>query len=222
MKPYYKDELSTIYHGDAREFRDVIYGIPVITDPPFNIGYHYASHKDKMKVVEYNEMIRSICPPPSVIIHYPEKICEISILLGLAPTRIVAWVYPSNTGRQWRSIGWFGCKPNFRLAGQPYKNPNDKRVKKLIESGRQCKLYDWWQINQVKNVTNEKTAHPCQMPVEVMSRIIKISGFENVADPFLGSGSTMVAAKSLKVHSVGIEMDESYCEIAAKRLERIN
>ena len=70
----------------------------------------------------------------------------------------------------------------------------------------------------MKPLTNEK-AHPCQMPKELAARAIMFSSkeYEVILDPFLGSGTTAVKAKELGRHCIGIEIEEKYCEIAAKR-----
>jgi DNA modification methylase len=219
MKPYFENKLTRIIHADCRDVMPQFNSGTVVTDPPFNIGYHYATHIDAMDVDDYQDMLRSACRLPSVVVHYPEQLCALSWALEEIPERIVAWVYPSNTARQWRGIAWFGCRPDFKRSGQPYKNPTDKRVSKLIAEGKQCRLYDWWEVNQVKNVSAEKTNHPCQMPLEVMLRILKITNCDLVIDPFCGSGTTLVAAQRLGIPSIGIDTDESYCEIAAKRLQ---
>lgn len=196
-------------------------GYTIITDPPFNIGYKYDVHSDNMDEESYWEMLSTTCKLPSVVIHYPEELFKLSLALGVFPEKMVAWVYNSNTRKQWRGIAWFGCKPDFSLAGQPYKNPKDKRVAKLIQEGRQCCLYDWWEINQVKNVSFEKTKHPCQMPLEVMLRILKITKPKKVLDPFMGSGTTLVACKMLGIEAVGIDKSAEYCKIAESRLYEI-
>ena len=88
-----------------------------------------------------------------------------------------------------------------------------------IAQGKTAKLYDWWEINQVKNVSKDKTAHPCQMPLEVMKRIIGILPEDyTIVDPFMGSGTTALAAKLLGRKFIGIEMDETYLDIAKERL----
>ena len=170
--------------------------IIIVTDPPFNINYKYNTYKDNMEEDEYYEMLDFYFHDlPCVIIHYPEQLYKLAFQIGKFPQKVVSWVYNSNTGKQHRDIAFFEVKPNFNQVKQPYKNPNDKRIKERIARG--CigaKLYDWWEINQVKNVSKEKTAHPCQMPLEVMKRIVGILPDDClIIDPFMGAGTTGVA-----------------------------
>lgn len=139
--------------------------------------------------------------------------------MGVAPTKVVSWVYNSNTAKQHRDIAFYNVTPDFRKVKQPYKNPNDKRVQELIKQGKGARLYDFWNINQVKNVSKSKTAHPCQMPIEVMKNIIGILPDDYViVDPFMGSGTTGVACKILNRDFIGIELDETYFNIAKERI----
>lgn len=195
----------------------------IVSDPPFNIGYHYATYSDQMPESEYLDLMAEVfgmCP--SVLIHYPESIYKIAIKMGQAPERVVSWVYNSNTGRQHRDIAFFGVRPDFRKVTQPYKNPNDKRIRELIAKGRTgSKLYDWWNVNQVKNVSKDKTAHPCQMPVEVMANIAGILPDDiTIIDPFMGSGTTGVGAIMHGKDFIGFDIDRDYCDIARERLDR--
>ena len=194
----------------------------IVTDPPFNIGYHYNEYKDKMEVDSYYKMLSSLLDiAPCVFIHYPEALYELSARSGVSPTRVVSWVYNSNTAKQHRDIAFYGVKPNFNQVRQPYKNPNDKRIQQRIAEGKTgCKLYDWWNINQVKNVSKDKTAHPCQMPLEVMKNIVGILPRDStIVDPFMGSGTTGVACVETGLDFIGIEMDSQYFEIAKNRLK---
>ena len=117
---------------------------------------------------------------------------------------------------------FYGISPDFRKVTQPYKNPNDKRIRKLIEKGSTgSRIYDWWQVNQVKNVSREKTGHPCQMPLEVMTNIIGILPDDAVIIyPYAGSGTTLVAAERMGRESIGIEIDETYVDIITERLKK--
>jgi DNA modification methylase len=144
----------------------------------------------------------------------------LSIKLGYAPEKVVSWVYNSNTGKQHRDIAYYGVKPEFKNRGEEYKNPKDKRVMKLITSGKKPRLYDWWNVNQVKNVSKDKTPHPCQMPIEVMENILKTLPDDCIIiDPFMGSGTTGVACINTNRKFIGIEMDEKYYDISCKRIK---
>ena len=196
----------------------------IVTDPPFNIGYHYKGYNDNKDDIEYLSIINNILKKaPTVLVHYPEDIVKISVYTDIVPNRIISWVYNSNTRRQQRDIAFYGIDPDFSKVKQPYKNPNDKRIQKLIANGSQgTNLYDWWNVNQVKNVSKEKTSHPCQMPLEVMDRIIKILPDNiTVVDPFCGSGTTGVACIKNNIDFVGIEIVEEYAKIANERLVNI-
>ena len=192
----------------------------IVTDPPFNIGYHYNNYEDNMDSQDYYEMLVSVFQySPFVVIHYPEEIYKIAFQVGEFPDKVVSWVYNSNTAKQHRDIAFFGIKPDFKQYGQPYKNPTDKRIMKRIADGKTARLYDWWEINQVKNVSKDKTNHPCQMPLEVMKRIVGILPPNyTVLDPFMGSGTTGLACKLLNIDFIGIELDKEYYDIANDRI----
>lgn len=111
----------------------------IVTDPPFNVGYHYNTYKDKMSEQEYLYLLNQVFKTnntPYVVIHYPESLYKIALYNGDVPTRVCSWVYNSNTAKQHRDIAFFGVEPNFKQVLQPYKNPNDKRIKKRIEEGK--------------------------------------------------------------------------------------
>ena len=220
MKLFQGDCLSVMQEN---EFKELVQGkmAVIVTDPPFNINYHYKNYKDKMKEADYYSFLKKVLIYPSAVVHYPEAICRLSIELGYAPTRVVSWVYNSNTARQHRDIAFFGINPDFRKVKQPYKNPKDKRIAERIAQGKGARLYDWWEINQVKNVSKSRGgySHPCIMPLEVLKRVIGILPEDCVIiDPFMGSGTTGVACKELGKDFIGIELDEAYFEEAERRI----
>ena len=205
-----------------KDFRDC--NIPLgltITDPPYNQKYHYNSYKDALEEQEYIKLLSKI-PTPCVIIHYPEE--TINILpkaLKVKCEQVVCWVYNSNTGKQSRLISWWGCKPNLKKVKQPYKNINDKRIKKRLAEGiTGAASYDWLEINQVKNTSEEKTGHPCQIPEEVIGKIIKTTAEKNqtIIDVFAGSGTTSKVAYNLGYDTISYEIDRKYCDIIKKRM----
>jgi DNA modification methylase len=217
--------VNLLIHGDCQEVLptlDIDHDKTVlVSDPPFNIGYHYKNYQDKMSQTAYDSMLVNVfANKKHVLIHYPEALYQHAINISQAPERVISWVYNSNTAKQHRDIAYFGIKPDLSKVGQDYKNPNDKRIAARIAEGKKARLYDWWQINQVKNVNKDKTSHPCQMPLEVMLKIIAVLPDDYVIiDPFMGSGTTGVACAQLKRHFIGIEIDNEYLDIARQRIE---
>ncbi len=227
--------LNVIYNEDCLDFMksqtfiDLIKGkkVCIVTDPPFNVNYHYNKYNDNLSEEEYYmflDELFSLYNFPFVVIHYPESLYKLSFQVGVFPEKVVSWVYNSNTAKQHRDIAFFKIKPDFNKVKQPYKNPNDKRIKERIDKGIEGgRLYDWWEINQVKNVSKKEIDHPCVMPLEVMKRIIGIIPDDYVIfDPFMGSGTTALACKELNREFIGTEIDEKYYQIAVDRVNGIS
>lgn len=192
----------------------------IVTDPPFNVGYHYKGYSDRLSESDYYAMLAEITEGvASVIVHYPEQMHRLSIAKGEAPERVCSWVYNSNTAKQHRDIAFYGVKPDMRRVKQPYKNPNDKRIKKLIAEGKGARLYDWWNVNQVKNVSKQGITHPCVMPLEIMKNIVGVlPDGVGVIDPFMGSGTTCLACKELGIPFIGYEVVPEYYAEAKRRV----
>ena len=212
--------VINLKQGDCKKLLKGLTFDCIVTDPPFNIGYKYGTYKDKVKENEYYEMLKEIINnKPCVIIHYPEQMHKLTLTLKRAPEKVISWVYNSNTAKQHRVIAFYGIKPDFKRVGQDYKNPTDKRIKERIKQGKRARLYDWWNINQIKNVSKNHS-HPCQMPLKVMENIVGIlpDKYKVICDPFMGTGTTGVACKRLNKDFIGIEIDEEYYKICEKNL----
>lgn len=76
---------------------------------------------------------------------------------------------------------------------------------------------------RIPKIIPSKDQHPTEKPVELMQKILSIHSSEGdlVLDPFMGHGTSLDAAASMKRRAVGIEIEEKYCEISAKRIERV-
>lgn len=108
-------------------------------------------------------------------------------------------------------------KNDKRLIGGSGRNPTDTWNFDLPDS-------DFWYFDRVNNMTKGKLGisdHPCIFPIPMIERIIKMSTKEGdtVLDPFLGSGTTLIASQKLNRVGLGIELDERYNEIIEKRLQ---
>lgn len=208
--------MTAIINDDFRSYLDMFDdSFYVISDPPYNQKYHYGSYRDNLAVEHYTELLSAAFKNrKSVIIHYPEPTVNIVAKAMSANwcDESVSWVYNSNTAKQHRTISWWNCKPDMKRIGQPYKNPTDKRIAKRIAEGKMAKLYDWWNINQVKNVSKKYNPHPCPIPYEVAERLVLLTTDEGdtVVDPFAGSGTVLTAAKNNNRKYLGFEIDEVY------------
>lgn len=219
----YRNDCRIILDDIKRDLQSQGKKYIMVSDPPFNIGYHYNEYNDKMSDGDYRQMLHEIfgynqC---SVVIHYPEQLYQLAVDIGRPPAKVVSWVYNTNNRRQHRDIAFFGIYPDFKHVLQPYKNPNDKRIKRLIANGSQgTPIYDWWNINIVKNTSKDKTKHPCQMPLQVMKNIIGLLPEDYIIiDPFMGSGTTGVVAVELGRDFIGIELNVDYFNIAVDRIK---
>lgn len=210
------------------DFRKVMNELPPInliaTDPPYNIGFKYNEYNDCMSDEEYKNMLSEFQGYPTAIIHYPEEMMKYVVPALGVPNEVCAWCYNLNLPRQFRLINFYDINVNFNKVKQPYKNPNDKRIKKLIEAGSKgTRMYDWFSdIQIVKNVSKEKTSHPCPVPVALMERIILLTTNEGdtICDPFMGSGTTALACINTNRNYIGFEISKEYCEIAEGRIKK--
>ena len=205
---------ATLYNADCRDVLPAIQGFDVIiSDPPYGIGFSYDGEYRDIGGDAYMQLLHIFKSHKSIILQYPEETMRYLVPMLGVPEDCVAWCYNANTQRQFRLWNFFNIKPDFNAYKVPPKNPTDKRVSNLVRS------YDWFDdLQQVKNVSEEKTDHPCQIPVKVMERIIALSQADNILDPFMGSGSTAIACINLGKNFIGIEKEEKYFNIACERI----
>ena len=209
-----------------KDYRDIIKDLDknktlIITDPPYNVGWSYNTYKDKISEDDYLKLFSHFKGFRFVVIHYIEDIIKYIVPNLGVPNKVVQWVYNSNMRKQHRSIAFFNCNPDFSRAYQPYKNPNDKRIKKLIANGSKgCKLYDWWNINLVKNVSKEKQDYYNQIPEKLIENIVNIVAKDEdiIFDPFMGSGTTLKVANDLGYNYIGTDICNKAYDITKNRL----
>jgi DNA modification methylase len=219
----------------------------IITDPPYNVGIDYGVYKDEpSRQKEYmdwckswlDECIRLLKRESSFyLFNYPENNAKLLPFLEekLDFRRWLTWHYPINIGhspknytRAQRSILFLTKGDNYTFNREdiavPYKNPTDKRIQERIKNGSNGRApYDTFEFNIVKNVSKDKTNHPCQIPTRLLEIFIKASSNQGdwVLDPFAGSFSTSTIAKELDRNSVGIDINPEYVEIGRHRLAKI-
>ena len=206
---------AELWHGDCREVLPLLPQVDVmISDPPYGIGFMYDGDYKDSGGDEYSSLLSVFYGKKAILLQYPEETMKYFVPLFGVPDDCVAWCYNSNTNRQFRLWSFFGVSPKFEAYRIKPKNPTDSRVSESVRS------YDWFDdLQQVKNVSLEKTDHPCQISVAQMERIVSLSGESSVCDPFMGSGTTGVACARMGLQFVGIERERKYFDIACRRIE---
>lgn len=228
--------VGEFHHGSATDPKVLEPGKGIklfLTDPPYNIGFDYGPEvNDKQPEEDYHQMMEDVfdsCYEAAdddaslFIIHYPQDLAKMwsRLTKNWKFNQWITWTYPANFGQsvnKWtnasRTVLWLiKGKPDFfgdRIV-QPYKNPTDRRIRKLIhEEGKiGTTLYNWWNINLCKNVSQDKRGYSNQIPEELLERIILSTTRKGdlVADPFSGTFSTSRTAMSLGRRAWGCDLN---------------
>jgi len=191
MKPYYEDKYATIFHGDCLELLPDMPKVDlVLTDPPYPNGANHFTD-DIKSAISFCKNLKQ-----NSIVFWDEMTIQ-PIKIPLVARHI--W-HRTNTNR-----------PDNYEAIYHYNLDSKKRASRVFP-------YPVIYLGLTGCV--EATGHPTQKNVKLMKRLIDITDDETILDPFMGSGTTLVAAKQLNRNSIGIEIEEKYCEIAAQRLSQ--
>lgn len=208
MTPYYADGAVTIWHGDCREipaWRTPIHrgkGV-IVTDPPYGIAYQSGQFGTLPRSIEGDEdtslrdWVLDLWSGPALVFGTWRRPRP-------AATRMVLiWDTKGALGMGDLSLPWKPAHQEIYVIGSGFTGHRGNDV---------------LTIAPVQSTAVNGRVHPHQKPVELMTALIeKCPPNAPIVDPFMGSGSTLVAAKSCGRRAIGVEIDERYCEIAAKR-----
>ena len=209
--PYYEQDGITIYCGDNRIILPLLDDFDLLlTDPPYGIGAdkNLRANKQHGKAAapsrDYGSGEWDNSPPPAWLLQMAMEKAEWQIVwggnyFGLAASR--CWlVWDKDNG----SNGYADCElawTNLDMAV--------RRIK-----------YRWAGMLQQNMAEKEIRYHPTQKPVPVMEWCIRWTDAQTICDPWMGSGTTLVAARAMGRKAVGIEINEQYCEAAVDRLSQ--
>jgi site-specific DNA-methyltransferase (adenine-specific) len=215
VTPYYQDDWVTIYHGDALEFTPDLAVDVAITDPPYNAGKAYGVHDDAMPDAEFRAWLgrRFAAIDADSLVYFPgtRNIWSVPAVLGdWRFKRMLGWHKREYAGDLW-SGGPAMCWEPIIWALRGGVEARFNRV--FGWQGRDFLAVDSVHGNPMSAV------HPCPKPLPVMAWLVGLFALPGdvVLDPFAGTGTTLLAAKTLGHKVIGIEIEERYCEIAAKR-----
>lgn len=214
MTPYYQDGFCTIYHGDCREVAEWREVALIVSDPPYGTGGWRRTEagagsnpKGSLVREEWDDGAVDWLLPVPTLTFWPSSRAAYLLAraneLGLTK-HVELYMHkldprPQVSGRMAWAVEpiWCLARPGFVLNGGT----------------------NWFSASTPRlGRDHAATGHPYEKPLEVMRWLIDKCPPGVLADPFMGSGTTLRAAKDAGRQAIGVEADERWCEVAAKRL----
>jgi site-specific DNA-methyltransferase (adenine-specific) len=198
VTPYYSDDYVTIYHGDCREIGAWLSADVLVTDPPYGMAFIAGGGRPKRPIAGDGDT----------------KARDSALMLWANKPALVfgRWDIPHPATARvcltWDKGDW----PGMGDLALPW-GPSTEEIYVLGTGFVGKRAGTVIRCNRIAG----SQVHPSEKPLELFSRLISSCPPGTIADPFMGSGTTLRAAKDLGRKAIGIELDERYCEIAAKR-----
>lgn len=240
MKPYYEDSHCTIYHGDCREVLPTLEPVDlVLTDPPYSSGGAMRSDRSLPPGKKYRFTTTDRTDPNFAGDNRDQRSLELwfsywtwdayrvtaaggalicfidwrNLPCVVDAVQVGGWVYRGiavwdKTEAARPSKGWFRAQAEYMVLASSGMLAQGAEVDGICQAG------------VLRHVVKQSDKHHITgKPTPLLKDIIKTRGsWRTILDPFMGSGTTLRAAKDLGRRAIGIEIEERYCEIAARRL----
>ena len=204
--PYYADEWTTVWHGDARDLDAWLAADVLLTDPPYGIDYR----SGKSATIP-----RSIAGDADTAVRD-----QLLAMWGERPALAFGtWRRPRPFGTHTRLIWDTGGALGMGDLSVPWK-PSDQEIYVLGKGFVGRRSNNVLTYPPVQSMARNGRLHPHEKPVALLRDLIRKCPPGVIADPCAGSGSTAVAARLERRRSIVVEENEAYCEIIAQRLRR--
>ena len=215
MKPYYQDDWVTLYHGDCLEVTEWLSADVLVTDPPYGVS-------NESRKGRYQSTRRQIRQAAPIIGDSSVELRDKMLKLWGSGPRVVFGTWraprpePVDYRLIWHKAGSMPGPTNAAFMSQ------DEEIY-ITGTGfvrTSPPLRSVIRTSEIRSNEVAAIGHPTPKPLGLMQILVGRCPPGVVADPFAGSGSTLVAVKSFGRRAVGVELDERYCEIAANLLSQ--
>jgi site-specific DNA-methyltransferase (adenine-specific) len=244
---YFHNYYICIYNADILKIDDIENNSVdlIVTSPPYNVDISYSSHDDKMQYQDYLMFTRKWLSKCYELTKSDGRFClnitldknkggQQSVCADITTiAKEVGWRYHStiiwnegNISRRTAWGSWLSASAPYVIAPVEvililYKDSWKKTSGSKKSDITKKEFMDWtngvWVFN---GESKKRIGHPAPFPVELPRRCIKLFSFvgDTILDPFMGSGSTLIASIQNNRRGIGIEIDKNYCELARKRI----
>jgi site-specific DNA-methyltransferase (adenine-specific) len=202
MTVFYQDDLITLIHGDCLDYEEWLDAEVLVTDPPYGMSYQSNRSKSgpskliaKDETTEARDLVLDKWGSKPALVFGTWKVERPKDIRSL-----LVWSKGNDPGMGDLSLPWGNSHEEIYVLGSGFTGKRGTSV-----------------LTYNKPPVSTRPDHPTPKPIALMEALIsKTQGV--IADPFAGSGSTLIAARNLGRKAIGIEIDKTYCEIIVERL----
>ena len=239
IKPYYKTDLGVLYHGDCLEIMPELEPVDlVLTSPQYNLGnpkkgsmynnvegerLSYCNNTDNLPYPKYIEqqhiylkaIYKTLTDNGAIFYNHKPRIIK-----GIFDNKRNLIPFPVRQEIIWDRVSMTNFNGSFFATSTErifiIAKPKWKPIKEYV------KLGEVWRFPVTPSTDPSRANHPAPFPLALANTVVLAGGEPNskTLDPFMGSGTTAIACERLNRRWIGIEIEEKYCEIAAKRIEK--
>jgi DNA modification methylase len=209
--PYYEDDLVRLYHGDCREVTEWLGADVLVTDPPYGMAYESNMNRDRRNAKVGRSVANDKTPEirDAILQAWGERPALVfgtwRVERPALTKALLIWHKLGAGGMGDLSIPWLPTHEDVYVLGKGFVG---KRSDAVLS------------VPPLMSGDRGRPDHPTPKPIALMERLIEKCPPGVIADPFAGSGSSLIAARNQGRRAIGVELEERYCEMTARRLSQ--